>query len=84
MAGSYGGSHDTGLPNPAMEMCFELEICPDLIMAAIAAAAAAAFYIIYEAISMKGKRKRSLASSMAEKMSLGNMLDGFYVGNESC
>jgi hypothetical protein len=47
-----------GMPNPAMEMCYELQICPDLILAAIAAAAAAAFYFLYTAITKKGKKRR--------------------------
>ena len=88
--GSYSKSgkdskHPVGLPSPAQESCsmLDLDLCPDLLMGAIAAAAAVAFYIIYEAISLKGKRKRSFASSIAQKMSLGNILDGFYIGNKS-
>ena len=38
--------------------CFTLEICPDLLIAGIAVAAAAAFWLIYEAITMAGARRK--------------------------
>ena len=49
-----------GLPNPAQESCFTLSICPDLILAAAALAGAAAFIVLYLAITANpnGKRRR--------------------------
>ena len=42
--------------------CFTIDICPDLLLAGFAAAAAAAFWLIYAAITMNaGRRKRSVA-----------------------
>ena len=44
--------------------CYSVDICPDLLLAAISAAAAAAFYLLYMAITMvpvgRKRRKRSL------------------------
>lgn len=50
--------HKIGKPNPAMEMCFELDICPDLLLAGFAAAAAAAFLALYIVITQNGRRRR--------------------------
>ena len=58
-----------GRPNPIQEMCFELDICPDLLMALIATFAAGAFFFLYMAITMVGRRRRrrrSLDSSKTE------------------
>ena len=38
--------------------CFSLDICPDIILALLAAAAAAGFYFIYITITMAGRRRR--------------------------
>ena len=38
--------------------CYSVDICPDLLLAAIAAAAALAFYLLYMAITMVVGRKR--------------------------
>ena len=38
--------------------CFTIDICPDLLLAGIAAAAAGAFFLIYQAITMAGGRRR--------------------------
>ena len=44
--------------------CYSVDICPDLLLAAIAAAAALAFYLIYMAITMvpvgRKRRKRNI------------------------
>ncbi len=54
-----------GLPNPAQESCssFNVDICPDLLLAGIAAAGAAAFAALYFAATMNanGKRRRKRA-----------------------
>ena len=55
LSGSEGGM---GRPNPIQEMCFEIDLCPDLLIALIAAFAAAAFFFLYDAISMNGRRRR--------------------------
>ena len=55
--------------------CFSLDICPDLILALIAAAAAGGFYFLYITITMAGrkrKRKRSLCEPQTE--SVGQIL----------
>ena len=44
--------------------CYSVDICPDLLLAAISAAAALAFYLLYMAITMvpvgRKRRKRNL------------------------
>ena len=51
-----------GKPNPAQEQCgsLDLDICPDVLLAAIAAAGAAALVALYVALTMQanGRRKR--------------------------
>ncbi len=49
-----------GRPNPAQENCdgSDLEICPDLVLAALAAAAAAAFGILFTLITGAGRKKK--------------------------
>ena len=51
-----------GKPNPSQEECsaFDLDICPDLLLAGIAAAGAAALIALYVALTMNpnGRRKR--------------------------
>ncbi len=37
---------------------FDIDICPDLLLAAIGAAAAGAFAILFTAITMAGRRKK--------------------------
>ena len=55
--------------------CFTLEICPDLLIAGIAVAAAAAFWLIYEAITMAGarRRKRSVSDLTSSIINLGKL-----------
>ena len=65
---SGGGMAESG-------SCFSLDICPDLILALIAAAAAGGFYFLYITITMAGrkrKRKRSLCEPPTE--SVGQIL----------
>ncbi len=65
-----------GLPNPAQEQCdaIDLDICPDLLLAGIAAAAAAAFLAFYIAITMNAngrrRRKRSANSNVNHSESI--------------
>ena len=51
--GSYGGGYGV---DPGS--CFSLDICPDLILAAIALAAAVAAFVLYQTITMAGKRRK--------------------------
>ena len=44
-------------------MCFTIDICPDLLLAGIAAAAAAAFVFLYQQITLKGRRKKRAMDS---------------------
>ena len=64
MYGSFSGGgygHDMGTPGGS---CFSIDICPDLILALITAAGAAAALGFYLAIVAAGKRrKRSLEES---------------------
>ena len=84
---TIGADHvKVGLPNPAMEMCFELEICPDLLLAGIAAAAAGAFFFLYQAITVAGKkrrRRRSFSDDTSSDMSSssGGWLEDVFLGN---
>ena len=71
LLGSLSGGG--GMSDPGS--CFSLDICPDLILALIAAAAAAGFYFLYITITMAGrkrKRKRSLCEPQTE--SVGQIL----------
>ena len=74
-------SHKKGKPNPAQEDCFELEICPDLILAAMAAAAAGAFTLLYTAITMAKRRKRRALNAPLDESSL--IQDAFWLGTLS-
>ena len=51
--GSYGGGYGS---DPGS--CFSLDICPDLILAAIALAAAVAAFVLYQTITMAGRRRK--------------------------
>ena len=73
LLGSLSGGGDHGMTESGS--CFSLDICPDLILALIAAAAAAGFYFLYITITMAGrkrKRKRSLCEPQTE--SVGQIL----------
>ena len=57
--------------------CFTIDICPDLLLAGIAAAAAGAFFLIYQAITMAARRRKrsnlepTNASIVFEMLTLG-------------
>ena len=73
LLGSLSGGGDYGMSQSGS--CFSLDICPDLILALIAAAAAGGFYFLYITITMAGrkrKRKRSLCEPQTE--SVGQIL----------
>ena len=48
--GGGGGSSSAG--------CFDIDICPDLILAGVAVFSAAAFFALYVAITMARRRKK--------------------------
>ena len=74
----YGGTIDLGLGGSysggyGKDSCLTIDICPDLLFAALAAAAAAAFVFFTQAITMIGKRKRrSVDFDNREKFSLSS------------
>ena len=53
LGGSYSSSYGS-------DSCLTVDLCPDLLFAALALAAAAAFVFVYMAITVKGRRRRSL------------------------
>ena len=55
-----------GKPNPAQEQCgsLDLDICPDVLLAAIAAAGAAALVALYVALTMQANGRRKRRSSL--------------------
>ena len=72
---SYGSS-DTS--------CFDVDICPDLLLAGIAAFAAGAFFFLYQAITMAGKRKRRKRDVAAEEGLEADLADVFALGGFWC
>lgn len=83
MAGSYSGSHKVGKPNPAMDMCFELQVCPDLLFGALAAAAAGAFYFIYTAVTMAARKKKRSSGVLRSKPKVETVFDLLQLGSLS-
>ena len=81
MVGSLSGGSSGG----GSSTCFDIDICPDLILAGLATFAAVAFFMIYQAITMAAvaprKRRRSLTKveerPAEDKMSL---IDQFWLG----
>ena len=72
--GSYSGGGSSS--------CFKLDICPDLLLAGLAAAFAAFFYILHTAITKKGRKKRRSLSSKTESMfKLKYVWDTIHYGN---
>ena len=51
-------SHGSFSGGGGMGSCFSIDICPDLILAAIAVAAGGAVFLIYQAITVAGRRKK--------------------------
>ena len=82
--GSYGG-HGGGFMGS--DSCFSIDICPDLIFAAVAAAAAAGVYVIYQAIVTKGKRRRkrdsdntwALLAYLPKIISVGQIFSSYFI-----
>lgn len=65
-SGGYGGGSGSD--------CFTIDICPDLLIAGIAAAAAGAFFLIYQGITMAvRRRKRSVSDTVMDSLALGKV-----------
>ena len=81
--GGYGGSSSGS--------CFSVDICPDLLLAGIAAAAAAGVFVIYAAITMAAERKKrssksgsnSFQSVLANIINLGKIFSFDYEFNDT-
>ena len=75
--GSYSGGSGS-------DSCFTIDICPDLLIAGIAAAAAAGFYFLYQQITLKGKRKKREFDFdiVADHPELSVIYDWLTVGND--
>ncbi len=56
---------ELGTPNPAQQNCGDLDICPDLVVAAFAAALAAGFAVLFTLITGAGRRRRRRSASSA-------------------
>ena len=73
-----------GKPNPIQEQCFDLQICPDLVLALVSLLGAAALLGMYLAATQntmgKRKRRRSLDAGHAPSVS-STGLDMILVGN---
>ena len=62
--------------------CFKIDICPDFLMAGLAASGAAAFFWIYQAITVKaaaGRRKRSFQNFITSH-DFDHVIDFFIAG----
>ena len=62
---SSDGSYD-GMGGSSGGSCFSLDICPDILLALIAAAAAAGFYFLYITITMAGRKRRKRREAPVE------------------
>ena len=61
--------------------CFALNICPDLLLAAVAAGGAAAVYLLYRAITVKaGRKKRDAGSSFSMGLEMSDLWDAVNYG----
>ena len=54
----YGGHGSFSSGGVGSGSCLSIDICPDLILAAIAAAAGAAVFVIYQAITVAGRKRK--------------------------
>lgn len=59
---------------------FDVEICPDLLVAGLAAFGAAAFAALYTAITMKGRKRRRRSALYDPKSSWDSFQDLFHIG----
>lgn len=68
-----------GFENPAQEKCdgAELDICPDLLLGLLGAAAAAAFAVLFTQITMAGRKKKRSTDTF-EPVDLGTQLQDVY------
>ena len=79
-----GGSHSGGY---GKDSCLTIDICPDLLFAGLAAAAAAGFAFYYISITMAGKRRKRRSVSFdigttfhtTLSFARGNYKEGFFL-----
>ena len=82
----YGGVIDLGLGGSysggyGKDSCLTIDICPDLLFAGLAAAAAAGFAFFYMAITMEAERrrkKRNISFEVYETFSIGQSLKQLF------
>ena len=67
-----GGSSSSSSPG-----CFNIDLCPDLIVATLAVFASVAFFMIYQAVTMAARRKRRSLAGSEQKWS-----EVFWLGNK--
>ena len=75
-----------GKPNPIQEQCFDLQLCPDLVLAFVSLLGAAALLGMYLAATQnangKRKRRRSLDDGHSPSVSSTGLGDLILVGND--
>ena len=78
-SGGYGGG------SSSQDSCFDLEICPDLVLAAVAAFGAIAFFLLYQAITVAGRRRKRRSIQYDKPNDDDNLsaLDYVYLGSFS-
>ena len=59
--------------------CYSVDICPDLLLAAISAAAALAFYLLYMAITMVPVGRKRRKRNLDKDSNYGNQRKGKYL-----
>ena len=83
-SGSFGYGHGHGGHKKDNDNCMGLsvDICPDLLLAGLALAGAAAFVALFTAITMAGRRKkRSVGELMARPLE-DDLKDIFWLGRQ--
>ena len=79
--GGTGGSFGSLSLGGSGSSCFALNICPDLLLAGVAAGGAAAAYLLYTAITVKaGRKKREADSSFYTGLEMSDWWDAFHNG----
>lgn len=72
--GSHGSSSDDG--------CGDVDICPDLLLAGLAAAGAAAFVVLFTQITMAGRKKKRSTDTGKPVKFLKVIEDLYWMGKE--
>ena len=72
----YGSSGDDG--------CGDIDICPDLLLAGLAAAGAAAFVVLFTLITMNGRKKKRSLSGYKPVKFVDVIRDFLWAGSSTC